>query len=141
MLAENNFRDVTYTEGPGRDAKTRARDPYAATELGKTTKLEFLGPRMQLRTQIVGGSRVYQLKDLFMLSLEYLEDGIVFVTHRTVPVHAYGRGADAALQAFSEAFDLQWQRLVEAPEASLTPGGIKRRQAMQAVVTGATDLA
>lgn len=142
MLAENNFRDVTYTEGTGGDARpTRSRDPYAATELGKTTNLVFPGPRMQLRTQILGEGRAYQLKDLFMLSLEYLEDGIVFVTHRTVPVHAYGRGADAALQAFSEAFDLQWQRLVEAPEASLTPGGVKRRQAMQDVVASVTQLA
>jgi hypothetical protein len=135
MLAENDLRDVTYAEGhAGSGGKYASRDSYAPTELGKTTNLVFPGPRMQLRTQVVAESRVYELKDVFVVSLEYLEDDIVFVTHRTVPVHAYGRGLKEALAAFSEAFDLQWRSLVEAPEDSLTPGGLKRRHAMQAVV-------
>lgn len=142
MLAENNFQDVTYAEGGAKPAKAApSRDAYAATEPDKTTKLVFPGPRMQLRTQIVGQSCVYELKDLFMLSLEYQEDDIVFVTHRTVPVHAYGQGTENALQAFSEAFDLQWQALVEVPEESLTAGGRKRRQALVDVVAQVTKRA
>ena len=140
MLAENDLRNATYAEGHAGSASRQAwRDSYAATEPGKTTNLVFPGPRMQLRTQIVAESRVYELKDLFVVSLEYLEDEIVFVTHRTVPVHAYGRGPIEALRAFSEAFDLQWRSLVETPEDSLTAGGIKRRRAMQAVVASVNE--
>ncbi len=140
MLAENDLRNITYAEGhSGPTGKVTPRDSYAATELGKTTNLVLPGPRMQLRTQIVAESRVYELKDLFVVDLEYLEDDIVFVSHQTVPVHAYGRGPKEALRAFSEAFDLQWRSLVDTPESNLTVGGLKRRRAMEAVVASVSD--
>lgn len=140
MLAENDLRNVTYTDGhSSAPSKPLSRDSYAATEQGKTTNLVFPGPRMQLRTQIVAQARVYELRDLFVVDLEYLDDDIVFVSHRSVPVHAYGRGANEALRAFGEAFDLQWRSLVEVPEDSLTPGGIRRRRAMESVVASVSD--
>ena len=132
MLAEN---DITYAEGPsGSTPKAASRDAYAATEPGKTTNLVFPGPRMQLRTQIVVGARVYELKDVFVVDIDYLEDDVVFVSHRSVPVHAYGNGLPEALSAFSEAFDHQWRSLVDVDESSLTGGGVKRRRERQAVV-------
>lgn len=94
---------------------------------------------MELRTQIITGQRVYELKDLFVVDLEYLEDDIVFVSHRTVPVHAYGRGLKEALRAFGEAFDMQWRNLVEVPKDCLTPGGLKRRHALESVVANVFD--
>ncbi len=135
MLAENDLRNITYAEGhSGPAGKVMSRDSYAATEPGKTTNLVFPGPRMQLRTQIVSASRIYELKDVFVVNIDYLEDDVVFVSHRTVPVHAYGSSLNEALGAFTEAFDHQWRNLVDVPESSLTEGGVKRRRAMQAVV-------
>lgn len=95
---------------------------------------------MQLRTQIVAASRRYELKDVFVVNIEYLEDDVVFVSHRTVPVHAYGGSLNEALGAFSEAFDHQWRNLVEVPESSLTNGGLKRRHAMQAVIDRVSNI-
>lgn len=135
MLAENDYRNITYAEGSSDSTpKAASRDAYAATEPGKTTNLVFPGPRMQLRTQIVVGGRVYELKDVFVVDIDYLEDDVVFVSHRSVPVHAYGNGLREALSAFSEAFDHQWRSLVDVDESSLTDGGVKRRREMKAVV-------
>jgi hypothetical protein len=142
MLAENDLRNITYAEGhSGSAGKPTTKDSYAATEPGKTTNLVFPGPRMQLRTQIAAESRVYELRDLFVVELEYLEDEIVFVSHRTVPVHAYGRGPKEALQSFGEAFDIQWRSLVDVPESSLTAGGLRRRHAMESVVAKVSERA
>lgn len=141
MLAESDLQNITYAEGQSSPTgRAVPRDLYAATEPGTTTNLVLPGPRMQLRTQIVAASCVYELKDVFGVDLDYLEDDVVFVSHRTVPVHAYGGSLEEALSAFSEAFDLQWRSLVDVPESSLTDGGVKRRRAMQAVVAKVSNI-
>jgi len=95
---------------------------------------------MQMRTEIVSEARRYELAGVFVVNIEYLESDVVFVSHRTVPVHAYGNSLADALSTFGEAFDLQWRSLVDVPEASLTEGGIKRRDAMEAVVARVSNI-
>ncbi|HEX4338511.1 MAG TPA: hypothetical protein VH062_21550 [Polyangiaceae bacterium] len=77
---------------------------------------------------------------MFVIDLAYLDDdGQVFASHRSLPVHGYGPDEGTALAAFCEAFDFQWRHLVEQPEESLTAGGKKRRQAMTAAVQSIED--
>jgi hypothetical protein len=95
---------------------------------------------MQVRMQIAAGHRRYDLKGMFVIDLAYLEDeGEVFASHRSLPVHGYGKNEGMALAAFCEAFDFQWRHLVEVPDESLTEGGKRRRQAMQAAVQSVQD--
>lgn len=141
MRAERHQREISYAEASARPAsKAVPGDSYEPTEPGKTTDLVFPGPRMQMRTEIVAAKRRYELVGVFVVNIEYLEDEVVFVTHRTVPVHAYGKSLAEALSAFGEAFDMQWRSLVDVAEASLTEGGIRRRQAMKAVVARVTNI-
>jgi len=141
MLAEKHQSETSYAEASARPAnKSVPRDSYEPTEPGKTTDLVFPGPRMQMRTEIVSEARRYELAGVFVVNIEYLESDVVFVSHRTVPVHAYGNSLADALSTFGEAFDLQWRSLVDVPEASLTEGGIKRRDAMEAVVARVSNI-
>jgi hypothetical protein len=141
MLAERHQKETSYAEASARPAiKAVPRDSYEPTEPGKTTDLVFPGPRMQMRTEIVAATRRYELQGVFVVNIEYLEEDVVFVSHRTVPVHAYGSSLAEALSTFGEAFDMQWRSLVDVPEASLTEGGIKRRRAMEAVVARVSNV-
>jgi hypothetical protein len=141
MLAEKYQRESSYAEASARPAsKLVPRDSYEATEPGKTTDLVFPGPRMQMRTEIVAAARRYELDGVFVVNIEYLEDDIVFVSHRTVPVHAYGNSLAEALGTFGEAFDMQWRSLVDVAETSLTAGGVKRRRAMEGVVARVSNV-
>ena len=141
MLAEKYQRESSYAEASDRPAsKLVPRDSYEATEPGKTTDLVFPGPRMQMRTEIIAAARRYELGGVFVVNIEYLEDDIVFVSHRTVPVHAYGNSLAEALGTFGEAFDMQWRSLVDVAEGSLTAGGVKRRRAMEAVVARVSNI-
>jgi len=134
MLARNELSDVTYAEAKvGSSGRAVQRDSYAPTEPG-AVGLVFPGPRMQLRTEIVAGGRRYVLKDVFVVDLSYLDEGEVFASHRSLPVHGHGSDLQAALGAFCDAFDFQWRNLVDVPEESLTAGGIRRRDAMQNAV-------
>ncbi|GMV15497.1 MAG: hypothetical protein AMXMBFR56_37210 [Polyangiaceae bacterium] len=134
MQAENSLCDATYAEGHTAGfPKTAHKETYAAASPGASTHLIFPGPRMQVRTQIAVGERRYDLKDVFVIDLEYMEEDDqvqVFASHRTLPVHGYGADQPEALRDFCEVFDFQWRHLVDVPEESLTPGGKRRRQAM-----------
>ena len=74
--------------------------------------------------------RVYSLRGIFVIQVNYLEGGEVFASHRCLPVHGHGPSLELALRAFCQAFDFQWRNLVDVAEDQLTPGGIKRRRAM-----------
>lgn len=136
MLPANQLRDFTKADdGAPASRRTGSGESYAPATPGASTRLIFPGPRMQVRTQIVAGPRCYNLKGMFVVDLEYLDDdGQVFASHRSLPVHGYGSDQGEALEAFCEAFDFQWRQLVEAPEESLTAGGKKRASAMREAV-------
>lgn len=130
MLAESILQDVTEAEGqPLRVQKPRP-ERYVPAEPLQESGLVFPGPRMQLRAQIVWGDRRYHLRDVFVIDLTYAEGAEVFANHRSLPVHGHGSRQKDALESFCEAFDFQWRNLVDVDEASLTPGGLRRRRAM-----------
>lgn len=143
MLAANQLKDFTNADdGVPTSKKTGSGDSYAPATPGATTRLIFPGPRMQVRTQIVAGPRRYNLKGMFVIDLEYLDDeGQVFASHRTLPVHGYGGDQGDALEAFCEAFDVQWRHLVDVQEDTLTDGGRRRRQAMRDAVETVVEIA
>ncbi len=135
MLAEK-LKDVTRAEGTSEGfARAPRPEKYEPANPGPaSSSLIFMGPRMQVRTQVAFGSRRYHLRDVFVVALEYAETGEVFATHRQLPVHGQGMDQAEALASFCETFDFQWRNLVDVPLDSLTPGGQTRRRAMEAVV-------
>jgi hypothetical protein len=142
MQAVNQLKDVTWAEDSGVTEKSSPAESYTAATPGVSTRLVFPGPRMQVRTQIVCSGRRYNLKDMFVIDLAYIEDeGEVFASHQRLPVHGYGRDQGKALAAFCEAFDFQWRHLVEVLESTLTEGGQRRRRAMLEVVQSVEDVA
>lgn len=140
MLTERKLGESTYAEGREAIRPRSAEDgSYVAAEPGQSTRLVFPGPRMQLRTQIHAGGRTYSLSGVFVIQIDYLDDADVFAYHRTLAVHGYGKNQDKALAAFCESFDFQWRNLVDVPEDALTPGGKRRRAALEAAVESVSE--
>jgi len=132
-------RKLTEAEDGSSDFRSEEAEEYApANSVRPSSSLIFPGPRMQVQTRIVMGSRRYVLKDMFVIDLEYAknqdEQLQVFASHRTLPVHGHGGDQGEALMAFCEAFDFQWRHLVDVPEDSLTESGKRRRQALKNAV-------
>lgn len=115
-------------------ANPTPRDPYVPASPNIATKLILPGPKMQVRHEISVGDRRYRLQGMFVIDIEYLAEGGVFASHRSLPVDGYGGDQVAALAAFYEAFDFQWRHLVEVDEETLTEGGVRRRRAMEQAV-------
>jgi len=142
MPATAEARHFTLVEGAtgGTDCCVPS-DPYVSADTSHTTRLFIPGPRMQLQTEIIANSRRYKLRELFVVTLSYLEaEEKVFAEHASLPVHGYGETAEEAIHSFYDSFDLQWRHLVEVPEESLTPGGKRRREALQRAVSDVADL-
>lgn len=141
MLATAEARCFTSAEGSSSGRfRSVTETTYVSADTNHSTELIFPGPRMQYQMVIPAGSRRYHLKDWFVVNLNYLENGQVFADHSTLPIHGYGDNLTEALNAFCEAFDFQWRNLVEVPEDSLTPGGKRRRSALNEAVKDVVDL-
>ena len=141
MQAAAEARCFTSAEGSssGR-VRSVTETTYVSADTNHSTELIFPGPRMQYQMVIPAGSRRYHLKDWFVVNLSYLDDGQVFADHGSLPVHGYGDNMNEAMNAFCEAFDVQWRSLVEVSEDSLTSGGKRRRAALREAVKDVVDL-
>ena len=122
------FEDVSPVDSsspvpaPVRRARHRrgVADVSVGTSGENATSLIF-SPRLRIAAAIVRPNRVFRLRGTFVFNMSELEDGTVCVEHRDLPVQGYGPGDAAALAAFEEAFELQWENLVERPADELTP--------------------
>ena len=133
------LQDVTFASPLGADPTTGQVELYASAEQpSHQCTLVYPGPRMRLTTSVQVPGRRYELRGMFVVQIDHLEDS-VFATHRDLPVHGYGRDQKDALSAFCEMFDMQYRSLVEEDENNLTPGGIQRRQALRDVVARVID--
>ena len=134
MLARST-EGMTQATPDASEAPARSEvDEYVPADCRTGARLFYPGPRMQMRTAIAAGGRLYVLKDLFVIDLDVSEEGHVFATHRSLPVDGVGDDESEALAAFCETFDFQWRNLVDVDEDSLTKGGLKRRRALEAIV-------
>src|SRR5260221_9658124 len=124
------------------DCETSASKPAGPPSYVPTlpigSRLVFPGPKMRVQTRIVWRDRHYALRGIFAIEFREVDGGIVLATHRQLPVHGHGSSQEEAIEAFCEAFDLQWRSLVEVDETSLTSGGRDRRRAMQAAAERVT---
>lgn len=83
---------------------------------------------------ILRPERVFRLRGTFVVQMTELDDGTVVVGHRELPVDGYGPTGAEALAAFEEAFELQWENLVERPVDELTPYARALRERFLALV-------
>lgn len=116
-------------------ARRRRAAPAPSVRAGadNVTSL-ILSSRLRVSAVIVRPTRVFRLRGTFVVEMEQLEDGTVFVRHRELPVHGYGPNDAAALEAFEEAFEVQWEHLVECPDNDLTPHARGLREQLRAAI-------
>lgn len=135
-----DLRDVTSAEASGPvPANVIHRECYAPTEPVHSSGPVLPGPKMQLQSAIQVGQRRYFLNDMFVIDLDYVDDEVL-ASHRTLPVCGHGSTQREALASFFEAFDFQWRNLVDAASDTLTPGALRLREAMRAVVSNIEQL-
>lgn len=94
------------------------------------------GPRMRVVIELRApdGARRYILKSSLIIRLSYQEDGTVFASHATLPVHGYGPSEADAVASFADSFDWQWRHIANATDAELTIPARAKRDAMRSFV-------
>ncbi|MBL9027444.1 MAG: hypothetical protein JNL21_34955 [Myxococcales bacterium] len=98
----------------------------------------FRGPRMSIQWAIDVDSRVYHLRNVFAVQLDYLDDGTVVAEQQRLGVSGHGRSVAEALSEFALAFDGMWRSLHE-PGAELTRHAQMIRSRLDAVVERVED--
>ncbi len=132
------YGDVTPGQGLGARAPRARHLSVVGSSLsegasGKPEESQHL-PRLWVIAAIVRPNRVFRLRGTFLADIEHLDDGTVFVQHRSVPVHGYGPDERQAMEAFEEAFELQWENLVERPLHELTVSAKEMRELLRHAV-------
>lgn len=100
----------------------------------RSSSLVFPGPRVKLVNRFTSGGRTFVLRGPFFIEFEFFKDGSMCARHRTLPVSGFGETQEEALEAFAEAFGLQWEHLAIEDPGPLTEGGKRRREAMRTSV-------
>ena len=115
----------------------RRRPPAPGFQDASTLRMYTpFGPnlRVVIALPTAVGARRYVLKSHLTIRLSYQDDGTVFASHATLPVHGYGPSEEEALTSFADSFDWQWQHLTTANDDELTEPARVARDAMRAAV-------
>lgn len=132
MRAAMLKEELTWASPSAAETVPERGESYASAEEPNhgVCSIFYPGPRMQLTTVLQVPGRTYKLRGVFVIDVEHLPDGVVFVTHRALPVHGYGIDQSEAFASFCESFDMQWRSLVEVEQDNLTEGGRARSHAL-----------
>ena len=82
---------------------------------------------------VTGPFRTFELKRPMVLNLEPF-DGSFKATHSKLAVCGYGSSEEEAMEDFCEAFEVQWEALVECSSECLTEAARREAQNMRDVV-------